>query len=343
MGNSSYTLQNIVDEVSVIGDLNPILINTGGFASEPALTIGNDVMSELISARFPWKWNRMKLLPFPLTTYQQDYASVNVTTLGWLESCVRIDINNTQVPPPSWPVYAVRDLALDNAMAGFPGQICWFPNDQLEQGIWPGPGVKYTWPIGPTVATVNNPITNILDDRGNILVLTTYGTTGLIPPQAVYPPPTTPPTDWEDIEKSLIGQQIQDGTCVWTVANPKAAGLRVFPRPPAGGNVWLMRVFAQHKARTIWKITQKLNPIPDDYIKWFRDGFVAYAHRYSSNPTVAARFEQKRQNWLNAVDAAARQGDREDESKGFFPDTGIMSPSYVQNQGPYPYRWGWWG
>jgi hypothetical protein len=343
MGNSNITLQDVVDEVAVIGDLTPVLKATGGYAAQPALTIANSVMGEFISVRFPWKWNRVKIPPFVLTPLQQDYASINIYNVGWLENGVRIDINNTQVPPPSWKIVAVRDLEVDNSIGGFPGEVCWFANNQLEFNQWPGPGTVYTNPIGQS-AVNNNAWTNILDAEGNILVLTQYGTTGLVPP--VAPPWTPPPTDpkAEPPRNYPAGVVIDDGTCQWTVADPDAQGFRFLPRPPSGGNVWLARIFAQKKAPPRFiNLGQYIEPIPDDYSKWFIDGFIAYSHRYSSNPSVVSRFEIRRQEWLDSVGAAARQGDREDEAKGFYPDQPIMSPSFIQDQGPYPYRWGFWG
>lgn len=326
MGNSNISIQTVVDEVAIIGDLTPVLKSTGGYAAQPALSIANTVMGELLSVRFPWKWNRAKIAPFVLTPLQQDYASVNVNNIGWLENGVRIDINNTQVPPPSWKIAAVRDIEIDHSIGGFPGEFCWFPNDQLECGAWPGPGITYTNPVGQAI-TNDNKWTNINDAAGNILVLTKYGTTGAVAPAA----------------PSMTGQGavIPDGTCEWTVADPNAQGFRFLPRPPTGGNVWLVRVFAQKKQPTRFiNLGQPIDPIPDDYAKWFIDGFIAYAHRYSSNPAVIARFDRMKAAWLDAVAQAARQGDREDEAKGFYPDQSIASPSFVQDQGPYPYRWG---
>ena len=110
---------------------------------------------------------------------------------------------------------------------------------------------------------------------------------------------------------------------------------------PQTGNVWLMRLYAQKKAPTFTTMQQKLDPIPDDHSKWFRDGCVAYSHRYSSNPNVKGRFEAMKADWFTAVDAAARQNDREDENKSFFPDRPIMAPMQSWDTGPIPYRWGW--
>jgi hypothetical protein len=315
-----------MDGVSTIGDLNTVFNNTGGWADEPALTIANDVISELISVRFPWKWNRFKIPPFPLTSNQQDYAA-NLYNIGWVENGKRIDINNTTVPPPDADVYAVRDLAESSQAAAWPFQYCWHYNDQMQQELWPGPGVKYTDPIGQVAPNPENPYTNIIDPSGNILALVTWGTTGLVEPDAGL-----------DAEP---GDTVQDGTLLWEVIDPKAQGIRVYPRPPNSGTVWLMRLFAQRKAPTFTTMQQKLDPIPDDYSKWFRDGCVAYGHRYSSNPQVRARFPQMKNDWIAAVEGAARQGDREDENKGFFPDRGVMAPGGGGDTGPIPFRWGW--
>ena len=337
MGNSTITLQQIFDSISAIGDIQTVFDATGGWADQPAITIANDVMKELLSIRFPWKWNRIRILPFPLISVQQDYATLDLKNLGWLENSLRIDINNTMVPPPTWPIYAVRDLQMSNVQSGFPYQVCWFYNHDLEQGIWPGPGQVYIWPIGPQVTTPPaNPPTNIRDRRGNILVLTTYGVTGPTEPIVpLWPDNTAPPANYP------VGVTVQDGTCTWTVADPDAQGFRFYPMPPQGGQVWLVRLWGQKKAPNLVKLQQTIDPVPDDESKWFRDGCVAYAHRYSANPAVKNRYPSMKAEWIAAMEMETKKNDREDESKGFFPDKSVMAPSYTTDPGPYPYRYGW--
>jgi hypothetical protein len=327
----------IVDSVSTIGDLNPVLTNTGGFASEPAVTIANDVLMEILSERFPWKWNRMKYPPFALNNRQQDYGSLTVRNLGWLENGYRVDMNSTQVPPPVWPIVVVRDLPVSRVGAGWPAQACWYPNDQLEWWMWPGPGVIYVNPIG-SAANPDNPATNIELADGSLCILTTYGTTGATPP-ALPAAPVPAPDNWP------VGAVIDDGTCQWTVADPSAQGIRMYPPPAgnAGGNVWLIRLFAQKKAPVITDLTSFLEPIPDDQIKWFRDGFIAYCHRHSSVPAIKARYPTMKNEWLASMAAATKQADREDESKGFYPDKGMLSPEYYTDPGPGNPYWRQWG
>lgn len=325
-----------MDSIAAIGDIQTVFDHTGGWADEPAITIGNDVMKELLGIRFPWKWNRLRIPPFPLNALQQDYCSLALKELGWVENGQRVDINNSSFPSPTWPVYAVRDLDADSDQGGFPYQYCWFYNRDLEQGVWPGAQKVYIWPIGATTPPDNGP-TDILDAQGNILVLTKYGVTGDVPPVA----PTWDSSLGAQPENWPIGQVITDGSCEWTVADPDAQGFRFRPRPPSGGQVWLARLWGQKRARPFLKLKQTIDPIPDDEVKWFRDGCVAYAHRYSANPAVKARYPLMKQEWINAMAAETVKNDREDESKGFFPDRSVMAPSYTTDPGPYPYRYGW--
>jgi hypothetical protein len=322
-----------MDAVACIGDLQTVFNSTGGWADQPALTIGNDVMQELISIRYPWKWNRLRIPPFPLTSLQQDYAG-RLLNLGWLENGRRVDINNSQFPPPDWPIYAVRDLPASNVQSGFPYQFCWFYNRDLEYGTWPGAGRTYTQPVGATSTPENGP-TNILDAQGNILALVTYGVTGDTPPT---PPPWTGPGPQPPTYP--VGVVINDGTCQWEVMNPDAQGLRFYPIPPTAGQVWLMRLWGQKKAPRFTSLQQLIDPVPDDESKWFRDGCIAYAHQYSTSPAVKARFPEKKAEWFQAMELETKQNDREDEAKGFFPDRSVMAPSYTTDPGPYPYRYG---
>ena len=334
VGNSTIKLQDVMDSIAAIGDIQTVFNSTGGWADEPALTIANDAMQELLSVRYPWKWNRLKISGFPLTSLQQDYAG-RLKNLGWLENGLRVDINNSQYPPPTWPIYAVRDLQMSNVQGGFPYQVCWFYNRDLEYGIWPGPGRRYTQPVGAT-SGVENPPTNIIDDEDNILALVTYGTTGPLAPFApTWEGPGPQPANWP------VGQIIEDGTCEWEVMDPDAQGFRFNPMPPSGGNVWLARLWAQRKAPLFTTLRQLIEPVPDDESKWFRQGCIAYAHQYSTNPAVKNRFDAKKMDWFQAMAMETKQNDREDESKGFFPDKSVMSPSYATDPGPYPYRYGW--
>lgn len=323
MGNSTVSLQSVVDYVNTIGDLMTQM-PVGGFTNSLAQSIANDVMSEFLAQRFNWKFNRIIIPPFPTISWQQDYATINLKTLGWLEHGVAVDINNTALPKPIFWLTVKRDLELTSNAFGQPNKVCWLPNDQLTQGVWPGAQQTYTQPIGAT-QTPSNPKTVILDANGNILVLTTFGITGNVAPAAPA--------------QSAAGVTVNDGTCIWTVADPKAQGFRLSPLPPQSGVVYQIYLIGQAKPTRFTSMEQMIDPIPDDYEKAFKDGFIALAHRHSTAPVVRARAETMRKQWLESLQEAKGQGDREEDDAMFVPTRTVID-SYGYSQQPsamWPY------
>ena len=331
MGSSTTSIQSIADYVSSMGEIAPIL-PTGGYSVQTALTMATDVMAELISQRFNFKWNREKIPPFYTNSWQQDYAGIGSTwpaPMGWMEGAYWIDINNTALPKPTWPIEVVRDLVPSSISGNPPAKIAWYPNKELIQGMWPGASKTYLQPLG-AVITPTNPPTNILDANLNILVLTTYGTTGATAPVA-------PPASAE-------GVTVNDGTCVWTVADPEGQGFRLLPLPPQQAVVYQVNVVAQMKTPPPFtSMQQQINPVPDDHAKWFRDGFKAHCYEMSPNPQMRALFPKMRELWLAAIGGALKQDDRETDNAGFIPDRTVVAPQGGVDIGPAnPYLYNVW-
>lgn len=345
MPNSTVSLQNVIDYAKTFGDIYPILA-AGGYVNTIAVTNANDVMTALLAQRFNWKWNRFLPKPFYTISWQQDYAQLSLSTLAWIEHCPIVDINNTAFPKPIWFLEAVRDLEQTSAQYQRPGKICWLPNDQLVYGTWggggpsnPGPNTVYTNPLG-AVQNPTNPFIQIKDTNGNLQLLTTYGTTG-----------GTQPT-WP-AANSAEGTTTADGTVVWTVVNPKGQGFRVSPLPPQQGVVYQINPVCQLRppvfsatSNNSNPLGQTLEPIPDDFAKYFRDGFVAYCYRSSREADVRAKHVDAQAAWFQSLEMAKEAGDRELEDKGFYPDRGVMDygPGYpVGAANPYGWGWGWIG
>lgn len=333
--NSSYTLQYVVDIATTNGDTAPALA-TGGFSDQPALQIANAVMQGILlggpgGQPFNWKFNRFLIDPFPTISWQQDYFVSGLVTLGWLESCWANEFNITSQPKPKFQMEVKRDLNTTFQQTGYPGKICWMPNKLLLTGTWgltelqtitgqnnPGPNVVYTNPIG-AVTQPSNPITQIKDSNGNFWVVTTFGTCGAIQPvwpvSPVYPTLTSPTT---------VATTQTDGTVVWTAINPNGQGFRLSPIPPQQGQVWTINPIGQSRIVQFATLTQSLDPLPDDYLSYFIDGFLAQCYRRNPDPKIRARFTQEWQNWLRSLDMAVRQENREETDFGFFPGSGVM-------------------
>lgn len=204
--DSTVTVQDIVDIAQTFGDIEPVL-NVGGSSEQPALTIANDVMNAICGAPFPHKWNEINLPVFYTNSYQQDYALVNtdgtsVTTLSWLERGVVIDVNSSSIPKPYRQVECGRQLPQSTggwwsaAITNPAFLVNWFPNKTLYYGTWgsadTGNATFGNNPVAESVYTnpltsgnmPANPILQIRDANLNFLVLTGYGTEGVVAPVA---------------------------------------------------------------------------------------------------------------------------------------------------------------
>jgi hypothetical protein len=96
------------------------------------------------------------------------------------------------------------------------------------------------------------------------------------------------------------------------------------PIPPQTGVIWLIHVIAQMKAPRFTSVAQTLEPIPDDFETHFKQGFFAECYRRNPDPKVRAKYPMERQLFMEALDKAVRQADREMDDMGFYPGSGIM-------------------
>ena len=355
MGNSSFTLQNLVDIARTRGDIAPAL-PTGGSYETVALSCANDAMTAMLAGSqkgspFNFKFNRILIPPFYVNSYQQDYAS-SVVNLGWLESCNAYNTSSTQYPKPERYLEVRRDVMLVSAQTGRCAKISWMQNDTLTYGTWgqtqilsltglknPGPGVVYTTPVGAT-ATPANPITQVADSFGNLWILTTYGTCGNTDPFATNLNPVFPTFP----SPTIVATTVTDGTVVWTAVNPKGQGFRLNPMPTQTGPVWQITPIGQARIAPFTRMSQFLEPIPDDYFSYFKDGFFAQCYRYHPDPKIREKFQDEYKLWMTSLNRAVSQGSREEDDWGFVPSTNVMDTGWAWNPvnpampfGP----WGW--
>jgi hypothetical protein len=303
-------------------------------------------MAEICSVRYNWKWNSFNVTPFQTISWQNDYGVPGITTLGWLENAVVIDINSTQVPKRKFKMEVVKDLQPASDSFGRPFQICWLNNANMQFGTWgsglttpntnntgttnPGPNVQYINPLG-TTTTPANPITQIIDPNGNLQVVNW----ALIAPAAVVNCGATAPT-WP-AANAATGTNTTDGGLVWTVIDPLGQGFRIQMIPAQAGVVWQIMIRAQYKPVRFTTLNTTLNPLPDDFSQYFMQGFRAYCYQRSPEEKVRAKFQAEYQLWLKSIGDAEGQGDREAESYGAYPSDDLMGAGFV-NPGPsWPY------
>lgn len=332
MPQSTITIQSIVDHARTFSELAPIL-SISGYEKEPALTIANDTIVTMLSPGMNWKWNRMILPVFYTNPGQQDYGIPGVYNLQWLERSVMVDINNTALPKPKWPIEVVRDLPETAWQINRIGQVSWIYNNQLNTGTWT-PNTTFVAFIGTPQSTQQPPPINVITDpNGNLWVVSNNATqnvtTGSVQPTwpsnptyPTYSNPSTPTTT------------VNDGTVVWSALNPYGQGFRVNPLPAYGSLFYQIMMVGQKRPPTFTTLKNTIDPVPDDFASFFRQGFIANTYRHSPDPRIRDKHMAAKQEWLASMQQALTQSMREREEAGFYPSESLMNNGYPLYIGP---------
>ena len=340
---STFTVQNMVDKVSGFPLISPIF-NVAGYTSEPSLTIATDVMNAILATPFPHKWNEVSLPLFYTFSWQQDYALINpdgtsVYNVEWLEQGVAFDINNSGIPKPFCTVECGRSLPQrtggilnTSTEMNDPGfVVSSLPNESLYYGTWgqantggttlgnnPVAGSVYQ-PFLGNISMPANPIAQIRDANGNLLVLTTLGTEG-------SSAPLLPANSAAGTTVSGLG-----ATTVWTVVDPIGLGIRILDVPSSTGVVWQFNLVGQMPPFVFTSLQQTLSPLPDKYEPFFRAGFIAQCYRYSPEKNIRAKFQDEWTLWLKSLSDMRVAQDRELEEYSFVADRTVMGSARSRN------------
>jgi hypothetical protein len=178
MGNSTIKLGTVFNVIAARGIPDP-RGGPSGYGDQLALECANEVMADIVCERYNQKWNRAYANPFYTNSFQQDYPQLAQPggIIGWGEDGDVVDINNTYIPKPMSNIKWRRGLSRTNVSRWWPENLCWMYNNELEIAVWPGPGIVIYPLLGTSAPGGQNPILNMRDANGNILIVTGFGTT----------------------------------------------------------------------------------------------------------------------------------------------------------------------
>jgi len=333
MGNSTIKLSNVFNVIAAKGIPDP-RGGPSGYGDQLALECANEVMADIVCERYNQKWNRAIAAPFYTNSFQQDYPQLEQTAgiIGWGEDGDVIDVNNTYIPKPLRNIKWRRGLSRTNLSRWWPENLCWMYNAELDIAVWPGADVTFYPLLGTSAPGGQNPIMNMLDANGNILIVTGFGTTGTVAP--VLP------------AASAEGTTVVDGTVTWTCVSPTSQGFRIDRLPSAAGPTLEIRPYYQLDPPRFANMQQMLDPIPDSFSRFFFRGLQAQCLLNSPNPTDVKRGEALNERdrdgeplWMKDP---KKQGDRELNIYALLPAQGVVEPrwgSNVPRTADNPYGW----
>jgi hypothetical protein len=104
--------------------------------------------------------------------------------------------------------------------------------------------------------------------------------------------------------------------------------MRISPIPSQTGVVWVIQPVGQLRAKRFRTLGETLGVVPDDFEWAFKQGFFAECYHRSPDQKTRARWKDENQQWLQSLDLAVRQVDREMDDVGFYPGQSVMETGW---------------
>lgn len=312
MAVSTYTLADMLDIICSSGKVPDPRHLPAGFGDALALNLGTQVMADLITERFNWKFNRQVAPPFYTNTWQQDYPQLAMPggPIEWGDDCDIVDINNTTLPKPrNWngAVTWKKQLTTTSVTRWRPSNIAWMYNADMIWGAWPGANTVIYPLLGVNAPAGQNPLLNFIDSNGNYLILKTFGTTGSTAPAAA--------------PNAVEGTPLNDGSVVWVVVSGQSQGFRLdFPSNAAGPTYQIIPSY-QLAPMKFTTLQQLLSPIPDSFSRHFRRGLEALCMQESPDPKMKQQGDESYAIWQKAMIDMISQANKEKDAYRMMPET----------------------
>jgi len=327
MSNVTVPLQKVVNLAASHADLLP-LAGVGGYTDEPALSLCNDVLQELMSAPNAWKFNRAELPLFVSALYKSDYLVTGATgfVLGSSGTGAAIGLSTDSTPGISRTGTTVT-VTFREPHRMTAGQLFFMAGnvDSQFNSTFTQDANQSQWSGGWTILTT--PTTTSLTFTHAVSGSTTSGAPGItdfgwadsatiVDMNSTTPVQTThtlrivqtlPPVPSNVVslgpEKGCVLQDNGDGT------------LKVRISPVPGSALWGINIVYQKKAPLKTALTQTWAPFPDEYGYVYRQGFLARCYRYINSP----RSEAEDQKFQRAIAKAIGQSDEEPAEQYLYP------------------------
>lgn len=327
---STITMQTVVNLAAVHAELMP-LTGVGGFTNEPALSLCNDTLSELISPPLDWKFNRAVMNPHFTSYTRQDYlfAGASLFCIANAQSA-GIDLSSNNALTIVSTTVTIKTLEQYN---GNVGDVCYIRGtgsnydttltQNSAQTTWSGCFYTITNINGLTVtATVTGGSPSGTSGSAGITDFS-WGVEAAMQGYNTNSPIF--PTRHPEVVRSLP----LDSTCttpekvaVMTDNGSGVLGIRYWHIP--GSTIYATSIVYQKQPPLITSggfSTATWAPFPDHLAFVYRQAFLARCYRFINSPRSEVEWQKAEQAILKGLSG----GDREASDRHMYPEDGIMS------------------
>jgi hypothetical protein len=305
----------------------------GGFTDEPALSLCNNVLQELLAQPLDWKFNRAEMPMLVTSPAKQDYLfagavafSLGNTPQGWA-----VDLTTNSGLTQSAGTVTVKTIENHGFVAG---DVVYLNNLLLANGTTPSvynavftqTSTSSTWTGGQTILTTPTAksftFAGVTSETSGAAGITDFGwlaggtLIGLSSNGPILPTRHVEAVrDLQPYGYSATPEKV----CVIQDLGTGVLKLRFYAVP--GNILWGANLVYQKKAPLLTALTATWIPFPDELSYVYRQGFLAQAYRYVNS----VRSEVEYQKFGSAIAKALGADDRETSDRHLYPETGFMT------------------
>lgn len=325
--NITNTLQSIVNLGSTHVDLMP-LCGVGGYNSEPALSLCNDALAELLTAPFDWKFNRVEMPMMVTAPNKQDYlfAGASAFTLGGGSTGAAIDLASNNAITESGTTVTVNTLEPHRFTVG---QTVYMDGNTVAayNSTFSDDGAKSEWSGGWTITAVPSAKTFQfthaqsglaasgapgISDFGWLACASMVEMNNGSSPQNVC--------QLQTVRELPVWSRVSNPEKVCVLADYGNGILKFRFYYVPGSTTWGANLVYQAAPKLKVSLADTWSPFPDSYSAVYRQAFLYRCYRYINSPRAEVEYQKLQQQIMKALGAA----DREDSDVNVVPAEPFM-------------------
>jgi hypothetical protein len=315
------TLQSVVNLASTHADLLP-LAGVGGYTNEPALSLCNDALSDLLFSEIDWKFNRVEMPMMVTAQNKQDYlvAGAVAFTLGSTSTGAHIGLSTTPAITVATAVVTVNTLEAHRFNVGdtvyLNGVTMTTGTSSKYNSVFTDNGSTSTWSNGWVIAST--PTTTSFTfaatsgqsnaDAGGAPGITDFG--WLASASLKQLNDTSSPQDGriiQAVKELAVWQRVANPEKVCVLKDNGDGTLKIRFWYTPGSVIWIANLVYQAKAPLKTSLANDWSPFPDHYSAVYRQALLARMYRYLNSSQQTVEFQKLQAEIAKANGAEDRE------------------------------------
>jgi hypothetical protein len=338
MSNCNVTLQQVVNLTATHVDLMP-LSGIGGYTNEPALSLCNDTIQELMTSPLAWKFNSIEMPSLILRPGKQDYvfAGSSAFTLGTRTMGAAIGLASNNAITVTGGLVTVNTLEAHLLSVG---DTVYMLNNVATTGttsvynsvlLLTAAGTSMYmggWVILSVTSTSFTFASTAGQNNGDVAGAPGISNFGWLSDATMFDVNSTSTPQSRRHLNAVRDLQLQsaggDPTEVAVVRDNGDGTLKIRIVPVPASSVWAVDLVYQAKAITKTALSDTWAPFPDDLSFVYRQHLLARMYRYINSPRADVEYQKAQAASMKASGAS----DRETSDIGLYPESSLMDSGW---------------